>query len=375
MKVIVDKKIPFLKGVLDPYMDIEYLSGSEITNDVLTGVDALIIRTRTKCDARLLEGSSVKFIASATIGYDHIDTDYCNKHGIYWTNAPGCNSGSVMQYIAFCLLHYAEKNAIDLRDRVMGVIGVGNVGRKIVKLAEIFEMQVLLNDPPRERAEGPCGFISLQGILREADIISLHVPLTMEGNDRTFHLIDEEVLAKINPGTLLINSSRGEVIHTEQLKKSLKLGFPSAVILDVWEDEPNIDQELMNAVFYATPHIAGYSADGKANGTRMSVQALSRFFKIGLDDWEPDTIPEPENPIISCNGLNKDFQEIATEIIMQTYNYLEDERKLKTVPESFEKIRENYPLRREFSAFTIDTVNISDNDRKRLMLLGFRVIK
>lgn len=166
MKVIIDDKIPFIKGVLEPYANVEYMAGNSITRKNLTDVDALIIRTRTKCNATLLKGTQVKFIASATIGHDHIDTAFCKANSITWTNAPGCNSGSVMQYVASALVFFAQQNNMILKDHVLGVVGVGNVGRKIIKLAEILDMHVLLNDPPRVRAEGVCGFISLDGIFK-----------------------------------------------------------------------------------------------------------------------------------------------------------------------------------------------------------------
>jgi erythronate-4-phosphate dehydrogenase len=374
MKIVADNKIPFLKGVLEPFVDIDYYRGSEITHDKLLEVDALLIRTRTRCDASLLEGTPVKFIATATIGFDHIDIDYCRSRGITWTNAPGCNSGSVMQYIAFALLYYAKKKSIDLKSRVLGVIGVGNVGRKIVKLAEILDMQVLLNDPPRERSEGPCGFISLQGILREADILSFHVPLTMNGIDKTYHMVDEKILGKMNRSTLLINSSRGEVIHSEHLKKSLEAGIPESVILDVWEHEPDIDKELFEKTFLGTSHIAGYSADGRANGTKMSVQALSRYFDLGIDDWAPEDIPEPAGQLIFYDGTNKSFQELLTDLVFKSCDFLGDEKRLRENLGSFEKVRENYPLRREFNAFTVDTTNVLEEDKLKLQQLGFKLL-
>jgi erythronate-4-phosphate dehydrogenase len=373
MKIIADIKIPFLQGVLEPFADVEYYTGSEISRAVVQNADALIIRTRTRCDASLLEGSKIKFIASATIGFDHIDTKYCEKKGIVWTNAPGCNSGSVMQYICYALLHYAHYKEIDLHNRVLGVIGVGNVGKKIVQLSEIFDMQVLLNDPPREQSEGPCGFISLDGLLRECDIISLHVPLTRTGFAKTLHLVDQKFLKKLNPGSLLINSSRGEVIDTNELKMSLSNGFPREVILDVWENEPELDIELLPKVLYATPHIAGYSADGKANGTQMTVQALSRYFGLGIDEWKPDDIPEPPIKKITCDGDNKSFQQLATEIVFQCYDFSMDDRMLKEKPHKFEWLRENYPLRREFHAFKVEGVNLPVEYKLKLAKLGFQV--
>lgn len=374
MKVIVDNKIPFLHGVLEPFVDVEYFPGNEINKAKVKDADALIIRTRTKCNSDLLEGSSVKFIATATIGFDHIDTDYCKSNGIVWTNAPGCNSGSVLQYIASSLLTWANNNKIYLKDRVLGVVGIGNVGSKVVSLAENLGMQVLLNDPPRERAEGKCGFVSLKGILRDADIISLHVPLNLVGVDKTFHLVNDQFLSQLNSGTLLINSSRGEVVNTDSLKKYLAKNSPEFAVLDVWENEPDIDLQLLPKLYLATPHIAGYSTDGKANGTTMSVRALSKFFDLGIDDWEPDTIPMPEDPIIEYDGMNKSYQQIITDLVLHTYEIANDSKRLKKAPENFEKFRGEYPLRREFFAYELQLKNVSEEYCRRLRRLGFKIL-
>lgn len=374
MKVIADNKIPFLHGVLEPFIDVDYFPGNEIDKAKVKDADALIIRTRTKCNAELLEGSSVKFIASATIGFDHIDTEYCKSRGISWTNAPGCNSGSVMQYIASAILTWADENNINLEERVLGVVGVGNVGSKIVSLAENLGMQVLLNDPPRERNESRCGYVSLKGILRDADIISLHVPLNLQGRDKTYHLVNDDFLSRMNSGTLLINSSRGEVIDTVSLNKYIDQNLPKSVVLDVWENEPDIDSELLEKAFFATPHIAGYSADGKANGTTMSVRALSKFLNLGIDDWEPDSIPQPFELKVKYDGLNKKFQEIATDLVLHTYQINSDSEKFKIEPGNFENFRGEYPLRREFFAYELQLENVEEEFRRRLRRMGFKIL-
>jgi erythronate-4-phosphate dehydrogenase len=374
MKVIADNKIPFLQGVLEPFVDVEYYPGKDIDNRKVKDADALIIRTRTKCNANLLDGTKVKFIATATIGFDHIDTEYCEAKGIAWTNAPGCNSGSVMQYIASTILSWAKDNKINIEDRVLGVVGVGNVGRKVVSLAENLGMQVLLNDPPRERAESKCGYVSLNGILRDADIISLHVPLNYNGIDKTFHMVDDNFLSQLNNGTLLINSSRGKVVNTASLKKFMAKNSPEYTVLDVWENEPDLDLQLLKEVFYATPHIAGYSTDGKANGTTMSVQAISKFFDLGIDDWEPDSIPLPKNSLIEYDGLNKNFQQIVTDLVLNTYQIQTDSDGLKSNPENFENFRGDYRLRREFFAFKLQLENVAEEFRRRLRRLGFKII-
>ena len=371
MKVVADDKIPYLKGVLEPFVDVEYYPGKDITKDKIKNADALLIRTRTICNKELLEGSSVRFIASATIGFDHIDTGYCERNNIFWTNSPGCNSGSVQQYVASALINMAGKKGFDLTKKTLGVVGVGNVGRKVVRLAEHLGMYVVQNDPPRMRREGPCGFISLEGILREADIITFHVPLSFEGEDKTYHLVDEQLIEKMNPGTIIINSSRGEVIKTEALNEGLKSGKLGGAVIDVWENEPNIDREVLERVDIATPHIAGYSADGKANGTSMVVRALSKHFGLELYDWSPYDIPKPGipeiNPVSHANEM-----EFWKYVINKTYQILDDDRRLRENPSEFEKLRGNYPLRREFNAFSIKGTNKKDLDY-RLQKLGFKL--
>lgn len=373
MKVVADDKIPFLKGVLEPFIDMVYKKGAEISNEDLKDAQGLITRTRTKCNEKLLKETQVGIIATATIGYDHIDTNYCEQNGIKWTNAPGCNSGSVYQYIGSVLCTLAQKYNLDFSTQVLGVIGVGNVGKKVVRLGELLGTQVYLNDPPRQSKEGPCGFVSLEGIIRECNIITIHVPLTMDGPDKTFHLVDEKFLKRLSPDTIIINSSRGEVVDKEALKKALKEKWIRAAVLDVWENEPNIDLELLGMLDIATPHIAGYSVDGKANGTAMSVQALSRKFDLPLRGWRPEDLPEPSNPFIHIDCLGKTEQEVIQMAILSTYKVLEDDARLRSSVETFEAQRGNYPSRREFHAYSVKLDNKHGALEKRLRGLGFNV--
>ena len=231
IKIIADDKIPFLKGVLEPYSDVTYLPGKLIQNEQLKDCDALIIRTRTKCTEGLLKDTRVSFIGTATIGFDHIDTRYCDTNDIRWTNAPGCNSSSVQQYIAAALLKMSLDFKFRLRDKTIGIIGVGNVGTKVEKLAGNLGMKVLLNDPPRARKEGTKHFVDLETLLKESDIITIHVPLNIVGEDKTFKLINDNTIRKIKKGAWLINTSRGEVTVTSALKKSLLTGKLSGVIV------------------------------------------------------------------------------------------------------------------------------------------------
>jgi erythronate-4-phosphate dehydrogenase len=375
VKIVVDKKIPFIKGVLEKHAQVFYLEGREISRTDLLDANALVTRTRTKCNRELLEGTSVRFIASATIGFDHIDTAFCRANNIVWTNAAGCNSSSVQQYIAGAMVHLAEKLNFTLSEKTIGIVGVGNVGSKVAKLCEALGMTVLLNDPPRERSEGSNKFVSLDTIIGKADIITLHVPLNREGIDKTYHMGDEAFLSRLRQGQILINSSRGEVVATDALKSHIEKGKLAACILDVWEHEPDIDQELLGFVDIGTPHIAGYSADGKANGTAMSVQAISRFFSLDLNDWVPGDVPPPEHPFfeLDCAGLNQ--QATFSQLVRHTYDILSDDRRLRKSPQTFEKQRGEYPLRREFPAYTVKLRNATAAARSLASALGFSVVE
>jgi erythronate-4-phosphate dehydrogenase len=373
IRIVADDKISFLQGVLEPYADMTYIPGAQIDRDILTNADALLIRTRTKCTESLLKGTSVRFISTATIGFDHIDTRYCENNKIKWTNAPGCNSSSVQQYIAAALLKIALDYQFTLKDKTIGIIGVGNVGSKVEKLAKILGMKVLLNDPPRARREGDEQFIRFESIINESDVVTIHVPLNIVGVDKTYHLFNEKVFKKMKKGTWFINTSRGEVMESYALKAAIKSGRLGGAVIDVWENEPDIDIELMEKVFLATPHIAGYSSDGKANGTAMIVNELSRFFNLPLNDWYPQDVPEPQLPYILIDGKGKNGEEIVKEAINHTYNISEDDLKLRFSPSDFEKQRGDYPLRREFSSFEIKLKKGTKKAQKMLEALGFNV--
>jgi erythronate-4-phosphate dehydrogenase len=316
----------------------------------------------------------VKFIATATIGYDHIDTEYCNKAGIKWTNAPGCNSSSVEQYIASTLMVLAERKKLTLSDICIGIVGVGNVGSKVAKVCGLLGMKVLLNDPPRERAEGSEAFVGLQQIVEEADIITLHVPLNLKGEDATFHLGNEAFLTSLKKKPVLINSCRGEVIETKAVKSALKKGYLSGFVCDCWENEPDIDLELLGLAELATSHIAGYSKDGKATGTQMSVHAISDYFGLGLNNWKPEGVELPAHPVIHLNGTGMNAQYIISKAILSTYDIRNDDSDLRNNPALFEKLRGDYPTRREFPAFTIEATNVDDEVLVTLGKLGFKIV-
>ncbi|HEY9125224.1 MAG TPA: 4-phosphoerythronate dehydrogenase PdxB [Bacteroidales bacterium] len=373
MRVIADQKIPFLKGILEPYCNIEYLAAKDITKELVKDADALIIRTRTLCNADLLNGSKVKFIVTATIGFDHIDTEYCEKNGIVWTNCPGCNAGSVMQYMAAAFAHLATEKGFYFVEKSLGVVGVGHVGTRVVRLAETLGMRVFLNDPPLVKAKNLCGYISFDGILRESDIISFHTPLTYSGEFKTFHLLDEKKMQKVNKGTIIINTSRGEVVDNLALLNSLQNGRIDTAVVDVWENEPALNVGLLDKSAIGTSHIAGYSADGKANATFMSVKALNNFFRLGIDKIKID-IPQPQQPLIEIDCSNMGDQQVICNAILHTYPISSDSNMLKSHPQDFESYRENYAVRREFNAYTVKLIHGKTIQKDILKKLGFNVI-
>jgi erythronate-4-phosphate dehydrogenase len=374
MKIVCDNKIPFIRGVFEPWAEVVYLPGAETTPAVVRDADAVVTRTRTRCDAALLAGSSVRVVASATIGYDHIDTAWCEAHGILWRNAPGCNSSSVKQYIAAVLCTLARRHGLRLDALTLGVVGVGNVGSKVAEAAALLGMRVLLCDPPRARAEGAEGFVDLDTLVAQSDIVTLHVPLSREGEDATWHLFDEARLAAMRPDQFLINSSRGSVVDGAALRAALQAKALRGAVLDVWEGEPEPDRALMALLDIATPHIAGYSADGKANGTRMSVRTVAAVLGLPLADWRPADIPAPAQPLeFSLDASGKSRQEVLSEAILHTYDILADDRALRAHPERFEQLRGDYPVRREPTAFTLRLQGGDPALADALAALGFHI--
>lgn len=371
MRIVADDKIPFLKGVLEPFAEVVYLPGDQITAAILKNADALLTRSITKCNAQLLHKSSVQFIASATIGDDHIDKDYCSKNNIQWVTAKGCNAAAVEQYVTSALLTLSEKNNFILRNKTIGIVGVGNIGSRIANVAQLLGMKVLLNDPPRERLEGSDQFVSLVHILKNADIISFHVPLVKAGEDKTLHLADENFFKQIAKKCILINTSRGNVVENNELKKALEVGIVSHSIIDVWEGEPEINTDLFDLVDIATPHIAGYSLEGKANGTAMVVEAVSKHFSLGLYDWYPKL--ENEKVKISIDGLGLSEQNIACEVFKQVYPIQNDDSSLRKDPSNFELLRREYNFRKENSSYILNLKNVSSEVMHLMRNLGFVV--
>ncbi|MBQ2240007.1 MAG: 4-phosphoerythronate dehydrogenase [Alistipes sp.] len=330
MKVIIDSAIPYIRGVVEPYAEVVYCKGAEIDSSVVSNADALVVRTRTECGRELLEGSKVQFIATATIGRDHIDQEYCNEAGIAVTSAAGCNARGVLQWVAAALKHIVESEGKRPEEVTLGVVGVGNVGSLVVEYAHHWGFKVLMCDPPRHEREGGA-FYPIEHIVREADIITLHTPLDAS----THHLINSEHLAVMKPNAVIINASRGAVVDNRAVRES-----GHRYVFDVWEGEPRLDRNILQHAMLATPHIAGYSQQGKANATAMSINALSHHFDLPLKEWRTEEITPTTPRLIGwedmCATIDK-YCDIVAETEM-----------LKHAPEAFESLRNNYSYREEY---------------------------
>ena len=339
MKVVIDDKIPFIRAAAERLFDeVVYLPGNAFFPQDIKDADALIIRTRTRCDRALLENSRVRFIVTATIGYDHIDTAYLEERGIAWTNCPGCNASSVGQYIESCLILLQKAERIPSFPTI-GIVGAGHVGTQVARKARALGCTVKLNDPPRASREGndPL-FCPLEELEETCDVITFHTPLTYEGPFASHHLAGTDFFSRLRRDTVLINTARGGVVDERLLKAACENGSVSTYIIDTWENEPDIDRELLRNAFIGTPHIAGYSADGKCNASRMALHAVCDFFHLPAEfTLEPPALPKELTPV-------KDEKERK----LQLYNPLRDSNALKENPGKFEYLRGNYPLRREF---------------------------
>ena len=369
MKIVADDKIPFLKGVLEKYAEVIYLPGDLITKSELQDADALLTRSITQCNEELLSNTSVKFIASATIGDDHIDKDICKRENITWTTAKGCNASAVEQYFTTGLLALAEKRNIELNGKTIAIIGVGNVGKRVQKVSQLLGLKVLLNDPPRERIEGSNGFSSLEEIKEKADIITLHTPLNYGGDDKSFHLIDQAFFNGLNKPVIFINTSRGAVVDALALKSAIEEGKVKNTILDVWEGEPDIDVELLKFADIATPHIARYTFEGKARGTRMVVQAVSNYFNLELENWIPELQDEKSILVLDCTSYSD--QEVLQYIFKQVYPIYHDDHNFRENQDEFEQLRRDYLYRRENETFKLQLTGISEKVKKILKELEF----
>ena len=368
MKFVIDDKIPFIRGILEPFAGVDYQKGAAMTRESIADADALIVRTRTKCDASLLAGTRVKFVATATIGYDHIDSSELEKLGIAWRSAPGCNAASVAQYLAAVLTGFG----VPLDGRTLGVVGVGNVGKLAVKVGEALGMRVLLNDPPRAEAEGQGEFVTLSDIAREADIVTLHVPKVAGGKYPTVKLLDEKFFAAAKDDMCLVNAARGEAVDGAVLKAVLASGMVAHAAVDVWENEPDIDCDLLSLCDFGTPHIAGYSTDGKANGTTAAVRAVAQFFGIEELKSFRAVPPPPANETLLTADEKAPVERELHRLVCHTFDLHKADADLRHDPAAFEQLRGSAPLRREPFAYRV--AGGSPELRRKAAALGFELV-
>ena len=330
-KIIVDNKIPFMKGRLEPFAEVVYAAPTQIDRDMVKDADALVVRTRTKCDKSLLEGSKVKLVATATIGTDHIDEKWCGENGIKVRNAAGCNAPGVAQYVWASLL----RNGFDPQTHTLGIVGHGNVGSIVAQWGNQMGCKILISDPPKEK-ENKDGipYVSLEELLLNSDAVTLHVPLTFSGEYPTSYMISQRELEMMKPSSFLVNAARGGVVDENALLKAIDERGIKA-LTDVWENEPLISTHLLEKSLVATPHIAGYSLEGKSRATHMVLNALEEELGISIDK----------------SGLEAPWKPSATKatakVIRDSYNPSVDTEMLRSQPADFEKLRENYELRKE----------------------------
>lgn len=333
MRIIVDSHIPHIQGLIEPRAEVLYMEPSDITRDAVKDADALIVRTRTRCDAALLDGSSVRFIGSATIGTDHIDLEYCASHGITVRNAPGCNAPAVAQWV-FCAINaWMRKHGIATPEGLtLGIVGVGHIGSIVARWATQLGFTALLNDPPREEKEGAVDgiFSPLDELQRRCDIITFHTPITREGPWPTWHLCDQTFLEGLDHCRLILDAARGPIADNAAL-----LRWHGDVALDCWENEPDISPALLDKAIVATPHIAGYSAEGKQRGTAMMLAALNEYY-----GWDIP-IPEISSPATGA-------EQVTLAGIAASYDILADTACLKASPSDFESMRNHYLHRPEY---------------------------
>ena len=356
MKILADKHIPHIEQALAGLGDLTIKHGGEMTPADFVGIDAYLGRSVRRIGEADLAGNDVKFVATASVGTDHIDTQYLASRGIEFVSAAGCNAVSVADYVIGAILELAADKGISLKGKTIGVVGVGNVGSRVAKRCQGLGMEVLLNDPPLKRLTGSAKYCNLDKIY-DCDIITFHTPLIREGEDKTYHLFSEEFAKKVKPGAILINSSRGEVVDSDVIIESLNSGILSDIVIDVWTGEPNIDIDLLKIAYIATPHIAGHAIDSKVRAMRMVVEGMCDFFGIDRKIYESDYLPKPEVAVVDFNAENSSLEVALSNCFKNVYDIKKDDamfRKILDMPknarsEYFSSLRKNYPVRRELS--------------------------
>lgn len=380
VKIVADENIPFAAEAFGTLGGVTLVHGRAMTAQTVADADILLVRSVTRVDRDLLEGSCVRFVATATIGTDHIDTDYLDKRGIGFASAPGSNATSVAEYVTAALLVLAKRGGYRLQDKSIGIIGVGNVGSRVAAKAEALGMKVLLNDPPLARKTHYKKYLPLERLF-EADFLTIHTPLSYGGPDPTYQIVNEEFVAAMKPGSVLVNTARGAIAETRALKRALDSDQLGEVVIDVWENEPNPNTGLIERAAIATPHIAGYSLDGKVRGTEMIYAAACSF--LGKEPlWKmEDVLPAPPHPKLEIDAAGRDDEDVLREAILTVCDIEGDDARMRAIlalpdakrPAFFDNLRKTYPVRREFHNTSITLWHAGDALAGKLRALGFRV--
>jgi erythronate-4-phosphate dehydrogenase len=374
VKIVADKNIPYAGEAFGTLGDVELVPGRAIGPAHVQDADLLLVRSVSAVDERLLRGSRVRFVGSATIGVDHVDEAYLRACGIAFAYAPGSNADSVAEYLVAALVALGPER---YRGRTLGIIGLGRIGTLVREKALALGLTVLANDPPLERAGIP-GLISLETLLRRSDLVTCHIPLTMEGEDATYHLLDESVLAALRPHAIVINTSRGAVVDNTALLRALQGGRLGGAVLDVWEGEPAPDPELIRATTLGTPHIAGYSFDGKVAGTTMLYTAACAF--LGRPAAWVAPRDEPPAPVVIDPA--RPLEATLPDLVSRSYDIRRDDAALRALLEmsgpergpAFDRLRAEYPRRLEFRNIRVMMPPGGDDLRSVLATLGFSVL-
>ncbi len=374
--IVAAENIPYVDEAFGNLGHIRHLPGRTISQADLLDTNILLIRSITQVNETLLRDSPVEFVGSASAGIDHIDTQYLYERNIDWASAAGSNANSVAEYIIAALLYLGAQHGYTLKGKTIGIIGVGNIGKLVQAKAGALGMHPVLHDPPLADA----GLITSQSLADTlaCDFVTLHTPLTTDGPYPTYHLLNKHTLQGLSPSTVLINAARGEVVDTEALLDAIRLQRIGPVILDVWEQEPHINWDLVNAATLATPHIAGHSLDGKANGTLMLYSALCKHLDI-IPIWNPATcLPKSTVPTVSVRPNTLSDQEQTRKILNSIYNIEEDCQRMRQLSgvesnetaQGFDLLRKNYPIRREWHRTKVKLPKRSKNLKKILHGLG-----
>ncbi len=374
MNIAVDRNMPLAPEAFRTLGEVDVVNGRELQAHDIRDTTILGIRSTTKVHAELLQGTAVQFVGTATIGTDHMDIPYLEKNGIQWVYSPGCNARSVAEYITTALLHLAVHYNQPLQGQTLGIIGVGNVGRKVEQQAVALGMRVLRCDPPRARKEGHEAFCSCDQLLSEADFVTLHVPLNREGPDKTIHLANDTFFRHMKPGACFLNAARGAVVDTQALIQALDEARIRAAVIDTWEGEPRISKELLDRVAIGTPHIAGHSYEGKVNGTIMVYEAACRFLNRKPSFDASKHMPPPILPQTPFPTERQHLQNLYA-LVTRVYDIMADDTQLRSVPQdaaSFDAQRRNYRIRREFACTQVMGIP-STQYAQQVVDLGFNL--